>query len=52
MLFYKIEDHQWGTLIPYLIFLNRLPEDYLISGKYPISDISLDQVIIEKLRKL
>jgi hypothetical protein len=52
MVFYKIESHQWGTLIPYLIFLNRLSPNYLISGKTPITDIKLDEVIIEKLRKL
>lgn len=51
--FYKLEDNRyWGLIIPYFIFLNRIPDDYLIRGKTPVSDISLNKEIVEALRNL
>lgn len=52
LVFYKVDQNQWGVLIPYLIFLNRIPEDYKIAGQMPLTNVKLDQVIINKLREL
>lgn len=45
MLFFKIEEDYWPTLVTFLVYLNRIPED-----RY--SDIQLDQHIISVLRKI
>ena len=45
MLFFKIEKEYHATLVTFLVYLNRIPED-----KY--SDIQLDQNIVNVLRKI
>lgn len=45
MLFFKVEKEYWSALVTFLIYLNRIPEDH-------ISDIPLDQVIVDALRKI
>ena len=47
LVLYKIERKNWGILFPFLLLLNRMPEDILV--KEPVM---LDQNIIEKLRKI
>jgi hypothetical protein len=51
MLFFQVDKIHWGTLITYLLYLNRMPE---IIPEYDIvlSDIPLDEEIIKKLRKV
>ena len=45
MLFYKIEEEYWPTLVTFLVYLNRIPEDKM-------SDIPLDEHIVSVLRKI
>ena len=45
MLFHKIEEEYWPTLVTFLVYLNRIPEDQY-------SDIQLDQHVISVLRKI
>ena len=45
MLFFKIEEEYWPTLVTFLVYLNRIPEDQY-------SDIQLDQHVISVLRKI
>lgn len=50
-LLYRVEEKQWGFLFPFLILLNRLPEQIPEYG-INTSDVELDQQIINKLRNL
>lgn len=50
-LFYKIDKEYWGILATFLIFLNRMPDE-LPGRDLRLSDLTLDQHIIEQLRKL
>lgn len=52
LLFYKLDMENWTLLVPYLIFLNRIPEDYLIQGIIPLSEVQLNTQIIAQLRAL
>lgn len=52
MLFYKVEPELWGMLIPYLVWINRLPDSYLIDGKIPWVDIPMDKEVVNKLREM
>jgi hypothetical protein len=55
MLFYKIEKRYWPQLKTFLIFLNIMPENYIIShtdGNVHQADIPVDQKIIEVLRAI
>jgi hypothetical protein len=45
MMWFKVEPEHYSMLKTFLIFLNYLPEDAKV-------EIPLDQVIIDKLRKL
>jgi hypothetical protein len=51
MLFYKIDKEYWNSLITFLIFLNRMPEQV---PEYSVvtSDYALDETVIESLRKI
>jgi len=51
MLFFKIDKENWGDLITYLIFINRMPD---LIKEYDINttDYKLNQHIIEKLREI
>ena len=51
LLLHRVPHEHWPYLFPFLIQLDRLP-DYIQEFGLNISDISLDQTIIEKLRKL
>lgn len=51
MLFFKIEEEYWDTLVTFLIFLNRMPEDIPQYG-IKLSEIKLDDYIIQTLRKI
>jgi hypothetical protein len=48
-LLYKIEPENWGILFPFLILLDRLPENI---DEIKTSDIVLNQEVIDILRKL
>ena len=52
MLFYKIEPESCGMLIPFLIWINRLPDSYLIEGKTSWTDIPMDKKVVNKLREM
>jgi len=52
MLFFKFEERYWSQLKTFLVFLNYLPDDYLIQTQLFESDIPLDLNIINKLRKI
>jgi len=51
MLFFKIEEEYWDTLVTFLVFLNRMPEDIPQYG-IKLSEIKLDDHIIQTLRKI
>lgn len=54
MLFYKIDDQYYKYLKPFLILLGHMPETiHNIKGQsIKSTDISLDQYIVDKLRKI
>lgn len=52
MLFFKIEKKFWPQLKTFLVFLNFLPENFKITAKLSVIDISLDRNIIGKLRQV
>lgn len=51
-LFFKIEKEHWSQLKTFLVFLNYLPDHYHINNEVNETDISLDNTIINKLRKI
>ena len=51
MLFFQVDKIHWGTLITYLLYLNRMPETIPEYG-IVLSDIPLDEEVIKKLRKV
>lgn len=51
MLFYKIEEKYWATLITFLVYLNRMP-DTISSFNINLSDVALDEQVIKALRKI
>jgi hypothetical protein len=51
MLFFRIEEELWSYLVTFLIYLQRMPEQ-LPDNNIKTSEISLDQGIIERLRKI
>ena len=51
MLFFKIEEEYWDTLITFLVFLNRMPEE-LTQYNIKLSEVELDDYIIQTLRKI
>lgn len=52
MLFFKFEERYWPQLKTFLVFLNYLPDDYLVQSELHGTDIPLDSNIINKLRKI
>ena len=52
MLFYKIGEKFWSEIKTFLIFLNYLPENYVIANNKIESNIVLDAEIIKILRKI
>lgn len=51
MFFHKINKEDWGVLATYLVYLQRMPE-YVGEVSVKLSDITLDNVIIDTLRKI
>jgi hypothetical protein len=51
MLFYKIDKEYWNVLVTFLVFLERMPESLPQHG-INVSDISLDETVINALRKI
>ena len=51
MLFYKIDESCWDTLITFLVYLDRMPES-IPELNIVLSDIVLDESIISTLRKI
>jgi hypothetical protein len=51
MLFFKIDKEYWDTLVTFLVFLNRMPEE-LPQYKLKLSHVKLDEYIIQILRKI
>ena len=51
MLFFKIEESCWDSLITFLVYLDRMPETIPEYGII-LSDVTLDEYIIANLRKL
>ena len=51
MLFFKIDEEHWSTLVTFLIFLERMPETV---DEYGIvtANIPLDETVIQALRKI
>jgi hypothetical protein len=51
MLFYKIDKECWDSLITFLVYLERMPEE-IPNYSIKLSDIALDETIISCLRKI
>ena len=51
MLFFKIEKEYWPTLVTFLVFMNRMPDE-IVYPSIKLSDITLDQNVINVLRKI
>ncbi len=52
MLFYKLEEKYWINLKTYLVFLNRLPLETVVSEGIKQDEISLNDELIKYLRKI
>lgn len=54
MLFYKIEKRFWSQLKTFLVFLNYMPLEIIVSKQITIkeTDIPLDNDIVQVLRKI
>jgi hypothetical protein len=52
MFFMKFEPVYWSEVKTFLVFLNYLPEQYQINKSVNVTDIPLDEQIIQKLRKI
>lgn len=51
MLFFKIDKEYWDSLITFLVFINRMPEE-LTQYNIKLSEVKLDEYIIQLLRKI
>lgn len=51
MLFFKIDEDCWNSLVTFLVYLDRMPET-LPKYSIKLSDIALDEKIISVLRKI
>lgn len=51
MLFFKIEEQYWSTLVTFLIFLERMPDKVEDFG-IVTANIPLDETVIQALRKI
>lgn len=54
MLFFKIKEDLWPELKTFLVYLNYMPQVVIVGQglKMPESEIPLDQVLVDMLRKL
>lgn len=53
LLFYRVAEHNWSILVPFLIYINRMPSELYISSDRTIkdSDIPIDMDVVNKLRE-
>ena len=51
MLFYKIDEENWNTLITFLVYLERMPNK-LSEFNIELADIKLDNDVVKVLRNL
>ncbi len=51
ILFFKIDKQYWNTLITFLIYLNRMPEE-VTNYNIITSDYALDDYVVSILRKI
>jgi hypothetical protein len=51
-LFFKIEQEHWPQIKTFLVYLNYLPEEYIINKQQNQTEIPLDSFLINKLRKI
>ena len=52
LLFFKIDKQHWSMLKTFLVFLNRMPMESIVTGGVRGDDIQLDYEIINILRKI
>jgi hypothetical protein len=52
MLFYKLEPDYWSDLKTYLVFLQRMPLETVVSKGIRETDIPLNEDLIKVLRKI
>jgi len=52
LIFYKIEEEHWPQVKTFLVFLNYLPDNYVINKYINETDVPLDEYIVQKLRKI
>lgn len=52
MLFFKTEKEHWSVLKTFLVFLNRMPMEQIVTGGVRDVDIPLDFKVINILRKI
>lgn len=54
MLFYKVDEKHWPVLVPFLIFMNRMPTTIRMSNTRTIidSDIRIDMKVVDVLREI
>ena len=50
-LFYKVDKDCWDTLVTFLVYLERMPEQ-ITQHSIKLSDIALDETVISILRKI
>ena len=51
MLFHKIDESSWDSLITFLVYLGRMPDKYPEYGII-LSEVVLDETVIAALRKI
>lgn len=51
LLLHRVDQLQWRSLFPFLIQLDRLP-DFIPEHNMNVSDVELDQFIVNRLREL
>lgn len=51
MLFYKVDRDCWDSLVTFLVYLERMPEEISVYS-IKLSNIKLDEKIISALRKI
>lgn len=52
LMFYKIEEEHWPQVKTFLVFLNYLPDNYVINKYINETDVPLDDNIVQKLRRI
>ena len=52
LLFYKIDNEHWSILKTFLVFLNRMPMEQIVTGGVRGDDIQLDMKVIKILREI